>query len=98
VPAQFNHAGQLTPILAGLADCKGGCFIYGEHGMSLDLTACREQAACCPTLFHSGHSLPGSVCPLTLHNSPIIIVSGPRTLRLRYLFLFYNENNLCVCC
>ncbi len=44
VPAQFNNAGQLAPILAGLANRKGGHFIYGEHGRSLDRPECREQA------------------------------------------------------
>jgi len=44
VPAQFDQAGQLAPVLAGLADRMGGCFIYGEHGRSLDLPAWQEQA------------------------------------------------------
>ena len=44
VPAQFDHAGQLAPVLAGLADRKDGCFIDGEHGRSLDPSAWQEQA------------------------------------------------------
>ena len=44
MPAQFDHAGQLAPILAGLADRKGSCFIDGEHSRSLDLSAWQEQA------------------------------------------------------
>ncbi len=44
MPAQFDHAGQLAPVLAGLADCMGGCFIYGEHSRSLDLPTWQEQA------------------------------------------------------
>jgi len=44
VPAQFDHAGQLAPVLAGLADRTSGCFIYGEHGRSLDLPVWQEQA------------------------------------------------------
>ena len=44
VPAQFDHARQLAPVLAGLADRKGGCFIDGEHRRSLDLSAWQEQA------------------------------------------------------
>ncbi len=43
MPAQFDHAGQFAPVLAGLADRKGGCFIYGEHSRSLDLSAWQEQ-------------------------------------------------------
>ncbi len=44
VSAQLDHAGQLAPVLAGLADRMSGCFIYGEHGRSLDLPAWQEQA------------------------------------------------------
>lgn len=44
MPAQLDHAGQLAPVLAGLADRMGGCFIDGEHGGSLDLPAWQEQA------------------------------------------------------
>ena len=44
MPAQLDHAGQLAPILAGLADRKGGCFINGEHSRSLDRPAWQEQA------------------------------------------------------
>ncbi len=44
VPAQFDHTGQLAPVLAGLADRKGGCFIDDEHGRSLDPSAWQEQA------------------------------------------------------
>jgi len=44
VPAQFDHPGQLAPVLAGLADRMSGCFIYGEHSRSLDLPAWQEQA------------------------------------------------------
>jgi len=44
VPAQLDHAGQLAPILAGLADRMSGCFIYGEHSRSLDPPAWQEQA------------------------------------------------------
>ena len=46
VSAQFNNAGQLAPILAGLTNRKSGHFIYGEHGKSLDRPACREQWPC----------------------------------------------------
>ena len=53
VPAQFNNAGQLAPILAGLANRKSGHFIYGEHGRSLDRPDRQEQAGCCPILFRS---------------------------------------------
>ena len=44
MPAQLDHAGQLAPVLTGLADCLGGCFIDGEHGGSLLLPAWQEQA------------------------------------------------------
>jgi len=44
VPAQLDHAGQLAPVLAGLADRKGGCFIDDEHGRRLDPSAWQEQA------------------------------------------------------
>jgi len=44
VPAQFDHARQLAPVLAGVADRKGSCFIDGEHGRSLDPSAWQKQA------------------------------------------------------
>jgi len=67
VPAQFDHAGQLAPVLARSADRTGGCFIDGEHRKSLDLPACQEQAACCSTLFQSGHALIGASAMLERH-------------------------------
>ena len=42
--AQLDHAGQLPPVLTGLADRMGGFFIDGEHGRSLDPSAWMEQA------------------------------------------------------
>ncbi len=45
--AQLDHTGQLSPILAGLADRMGGFFIDGEHRRSLDPSAWMEQAEGC---------------------------------------------------
>ncbi len=44
MPAQLDYAEQLASILAGLADCRSGCFINGEHSKSLLLPAWYEQA------------------------------------------------------
>ena len=84
MPAQFNNAGQLAPILAGLANRKSSHFIYGEHGGSLDRPDRQEQAGCYPTLFRSEFISTYLHAPPQQRQLPIMTTVAQAVLKCRW--------------